>query len=76
MFVIQGKNRQEVDTLSAGDMGAVVKLKVTKVGDTLCDKGRPVKFTPTEMPNPTIYTAISGLAKGDEEKISMGLSRL
>jgi elongation factor G len=76
LFVVQGKTRQEVDSLSAGDMGAVVKLKVSKVGDTLCNKSKPVKFAPTELPNPTIYTAISGLAKGDEEKISMGLSRL
>ncbi len=76
LFNIQGKNRQEVDALSPGDMGAVVKLKSTKVGDTLCSKAHPVKFIPTSLPAPSIFTAISGLAKGDEEKISMGLSRL
>ncbi|NIM20756.1 MAG: elongation factor G [Candidatus Latescibacteria bacterium] len=76
LFLIQGKNRTEVNHLAAGDMGAVVKLKNTKVGDTLCAKNAPVRFAPTVLPRPSIFTAISGLAKGDEEKISMGLSRL
>jgi elongation factor G len=76
LFHIQGKTRTEIDALCAGDMGAVVKLKSSKIGDTLCGKGSPVAFAPTELPSPSIFTAISGLAKGDEEKISMGLSRL
>jgi elongation factor G len=76
LFHIQGKNRTEINELAAGDMGAVVKLKSSKVGDTLCAKNNLVKFSPTNLPSPSIFTAISGLAKGDEEKISMGLSRL
>lgn len=76
LFHIMGKTRTEVGELTAGDMGAVVKLKSSKVGDTLCVKNNRVKFQPPVLPSPSIFTAISGLAKGDEEKISMGLSRL
>jgi elongation factor G len=76
IYVIQGKHRQEVDSLPAGDMGAVVKLKNTKIGDTLCDKSTPVKLRPTDFPKPSIFSAISGQAKGDEEKIGTGLTKL
>jgi elongation factor G len=68
--------RVEVEKLGAGDIGAVVKLKSTKVMDTLCEKPKPVEFVPTELPNPSIFSAISAAAKGDEEKMGAGLHRL
>jgi elongation factor G len=76
IFCLQGKNRHETETLMAGDLGAVVKLKNTKIGDSLCEKSKQVIFTATKFPQPSIFSAIAGLAKGDEEKIGTGLNRL
>ena len=76
LYAVQGKNREDAARLIAGDIGAVVKLKATKVRDTLCDKNKRVVFKPTEVPKPSIFSAITSAAKGDEDKIGMGLHRL
>jgi elongation factor G len=76
LYAVQGKNREEVDKLAAGDLGAVVKLKATKIRDTLCDKGSGVKFEETGLPGPSIFAAISSATKGDEDKMGTGLARL
>lgn len=76
IFVLNGKNKASVDRLMAGDIGAVVKLKTTHTGDTLCDKGKMVKFPRIKFPEPKIRTAIVPKSKGDEEKISTGLHSL
>ena len=60
----------------AGDIGAVSKLSVTATNDTLCTKTKPVFIDPIVFPAPQISLAITPKAKGDEEKISQGLSRL
>ena len=75
MFILNGKNRTQVDELSAGDMAGVVKLKDTHTGNTLCS-GRHVTLPPLELPNPNIHAAIRSTAKGDEEKLAVGLSTL
>ena len=76
LYAVQGKHREEVGKLSAGDIGAVVKLKSTKILDTLANKGSGVKFTPTDLPGPSIFAAIRSAAKGDEDKVGTGLHRL
>lgn len=76
LLAVVGKNRQDIESLGAGDIGAVVKLKATKVMDTLCDKSKQVQLVPTELPNPSIFSAITPAAKGDEEKMGTGLNRL
>ncbi len=76
IFLLNGKNKTNVDRLMAGDVGAVVKLKGTHTGDTLCDKSKPIKYAKIKFPEPKIRTAIVPLAKGDEEKISVGLHSL
>lgn len=76
LFVLNGKNRTSVQHLNGGDIGAVVKLKNTHTGDTLCSAKAKVFLPPTEYPNPNIHAAIKLKAKGDEEKISMGLASL
>jgi len=76
MFVLNGKTKTNVDQLHAGDIGAVVKLKATHTGDTLCDKGKQITYPEIEFPEPIIRTAIIPKAKGDEEKISTGLHAL
>jgi elongation factor G len=73
LFILNGKNRKEVTNMYAGDIGAVVKLKDTHAGNTLCSKNFSVIIDPFEIPNPVIRGAIKPRSKGDEDKISSGL---
>ena len=75
MFILNGKNRTQVDQLSAGDIAGVVKLKDTHTGNTLCS-GKHVTLPPLDLPNPNIHAAIKSTAKGDEEKLAVGLATL
>ncbi len=76
LFVLRGKEHTPVVEVPAGDLAAVAKLQVTTTGDTLCAKDRQVKLVPLEFPKPKISMAVEPQAKGDEEKIGSGLSRL
>jgi elongation factor G len=75
-FFLQGKNRTDSSKILAGDMGAAVKLKTAHVGDTLCDKSRPIQIPRTAYPRPSVFSAIAAASKGDEDKIGAGLNRL
>ena len=76
IYLINGKDRKEVSQVFAGDMGAVVKLKNTHTGDTLCNSESPIKYKEIEFPSPVIRTAVIPKSKGDEEKINTGLTLL
>lgn len=76
LFFMQGKHRVETEKIPAGDIGAAVKLKHAHIGDTLCEKGKPLKLSSTSYPTPSIFSAISAASKGDEDKIGTGLNRL
>jgi elongation factor G len=76
IFVLNGKNKKNMERILAGDLGAVVKLKETHTSNTLCDKSNMILFPPIEFPQPKIRTAIIPKTKGDEEKISTGLHNL
>jgi elongation factor G len=76
IFLMNGKERKEVGAVSAGDIGALVKLKNTHSGHTLCEKKSPIYYEPALVPAPVIQMAIKAKAKGDEEKIANGLARL
>jgi elongation factor G len=76
LFSVQGKNRQDTDQIHAGDIGALVKLKITKVCDTLADKQSGSLIRATPLPRPSINAAISPVTKGDDEKMGTGLHRL
>ena len=76
IFILNGKNRTNVNTLYAGDIGAVVKLKNTHVGNTLCAPSKVVVLPPVEYPMPNIHGALKLKAKGDEGKIAEGLATL
>tara|TARA_A100001011_G_scaffold195130_1_gene203485 strand:+ start:1875 stop:3950 length:2076 start_codon:yes stop_codon:yes gene_type:complete len=75
MFILNGKNRTQVDQLSAGDIAGVVKLKDTHISNTLCS-GKHVTLPALDFPSPNIHAAIEPSAKGDEEKLAVGLSTL
>lgn len=76
LFVMQGKSREAVDTLEAGDIGATVKLKNTHTNNTLHEKGADIEIKPIEFPEPRMRSAIVTHAKGDEDKLSMALHHL
>ncbi len=73
IFVVNGKNRQEVERLNFGDIGAVVKMKNTHTNDTLAPKGNEVKIPTIWFPSPIADAAVSLKGKGDEAKVSEGL---
>ncbi|MGL4797999.1 MAG: elongation factor G [Cellulosilyticaceae bacterium] len=76
LYVLRGKEQEEVDELQAGDIGAVAKLKEVNTSDTLCDKNNPVTYEAVDFPTPYVKLAIFPLGKGDEEKMSQALGKL
>lgn len=76
IFTLNGKNRVAATRLQAGDIGAVVKLKNTHTGDTLCSAKHVVVLPQLQYPKPNIHAALHMKVKGEEEKIAMGLSAL
>ncbi|MFO7880811.1 MAG: elongation factor G [Bacteroidales bacterium] len=76
LYACAGKNRTKVDKLVAGDIGATVKMKVTKTNDTLADNNANIEFPPVKYPEPKHRTAIRPLSEGDEEKLGDALNKL
>jgi elongation factor G len=76
IYTLNGKTRKEIGTLTVGDIGALVKLKNTHTGHTLCDKKNPVSIEPVKAPEPVIAVAIVPKTRGDEDKLSTGLHML
>ena len=76
IFTMNGKHRKEAGILNAGDIGAVVKLKNTHTGDTLCDPKLNIEIQKINFPPPSIHEAVVTKSKGDEEKIATGLASL
>ena len=76
MLLMHANNREEIKEAFAGDIVAVVGLKDTTTGDTLCDPQKPVILERMEFPEPVIEIAIEPNSKADQEKMGMALSRL
>ncbi len=76
LYTIKGKVQEPAAVVNAGDMGAVAKLQDTLTGDTLCKQEDPVVFSPIKFPPPIYSVAVRPRTKGDEDKISSGLTRL
>ena len=75
LFIMDGKTRNPVDKLVAGDIGATLKLKDTYTNQTLHAKGFDVTINPIEYPEPRIRTAVVAQTKGDDEKIGEVLAK-
>lgn len=75
LFSMRGKNQISMEEVVAGDIAAVAKLQQTATGDTLCNRSSPFQFMPIDFPEPVISFAVEPKTKGDEEKVSSGLSR-
>ncbi|MGI6082333.1 MAG: elongation factor G [Limnochordia bacterium] len=76
VFVLRGKEHLPVDEVCAGDIAGVAKLQVTTTGDTLCTRDRAIRLSFVDFPKPKISMAAEPKAKGDEEKIGAGFTRL
>lgn len=76
IYLLNGKTRTSVPSLGAGDIGAVVKLKDTHTGDTLCAGKRMVALPKVQYPRPNIHASLRSSAKGEEDKIASGLAAL
>jgi elongation factor G len=76
IYLLNGKTRVSVPSLGAGDIGAVVKLKDTHTGNTLCNAKKPVLLPKVEYPRPNIHASLKSSVKGEEDKIASGLSAL
>ncbi|MBR2506244.1 MAG: elongation factor G [Bacilli bacterium] len=76
LVLMHSNHRQEVDELHAGDIGAIVGLKNTITGDTLCDEKNIVVLETMEFPEPVIEQAVEPKTKADQEKMSAALIKL
>ena len=76
LFFMRGKNQIPTQEIVAGDIGAVSKLQYTATGDTLCSEDFKIMYDKINLPNAVMPMAILPKAKGDEEKISLSLSKL
>lgn len=76
IFVVAGQQRTKVDELVAGDIGATVKLKDVRTGNTLNAKGTDNKFNFIKYPEPKYRRAIKAVNEKDAEKLSEALQRM
>ena len=76
LVLMHANHRQEVDCLKAGEIGAVVGLKSTTTGDTICDENEPVILESLTFPEPVLEEAVEPKTKGDQEKMTAALIKL
>jgi len=76
IYILNGQNRVLTDHLVAGDIGATVKLKATHTGNTLCSPKLNLTLPKVHYPKPNIHAALELKVKGEEDKLSQGLSAL
>ncbi len=76
LLLMHANSREEVKEISAGHIGAVVGLKNTKTGDTLCDESKQILLENIEFPEPVISISIEPKTKADQEKMGLALQKL
>ncbi|HTZ17921.1 MAG TPA: elongation factor G [Dissulfurispiraceae bacterium] len=76
LLQMHANKREEIKEVRAGDIAAIVGLKQTLTGDTLCDENAPVILELMEFPEPVISVAIEPKTKADQERLSVSLSKL
>ncbi len=76
IYTLRGKEVIELPELSAGDIGAMAKLAATGTGDTLASKAAPILYHKPKISKPYTYMRYKSLNKGDEDKLSTGLSKI
>ncbi|MEV0281420.1 elongation factor G [Streptomyces sp. NPDC050610] len=76
IYRMHANKREEIEGVGAGDIVAVMGLKQTTTGETLCDAGQPVILESMNFPAPVIEVAIEPKSKGDQEKLGVAIQRL
>ncbi|GAA2744526.1 MULTISPECIES: elongation factor G [Kitasatospora] len=76
IYRMHANKREEIDSVGAGDIIAVMGLKQTTTGETLCDEKQPVILESMDFPAPVIRVAIEPKSKGDQEKLGVAIQRL
>ena len=76
LLLMHANNRTEITDVYTGDIAAIVGLKNTTTGDTLCDEKKPVILESMEFPEPVIEVAVEPKTKADQEKMGIALQKL
>ncbi len=76
IYRMHANKREEIDSVGAGDIVAVMGLKDTTTGETLCDPANPVVLESMTFPAPVIHIAIEPKSKGDQDKLGIAIQRL
>ncbi len=76
LMKLHANKREEVQEILAGDIGAIVGLKFTTTGDTLCEKGDHIILESMDFPEPVIGVAIEAKSKAEEKKLSETLAKI
>ena len=76
IYRMHANKREEIESVGAGDIVAVMGLKQTTTGETLCDDKNPVILESMDFPAPVIQVAIEPKSKGDQEKLGVAIQRL
>ncbi|GAA0192325.1 MULTISPECIES: elongation factor G [Glutamicibacter] len=76
LFQMHANKENPVDEIHAGHIYAVIGLKDTTTGDTLCDPANPIVLESMTFPDPVIFVAIEPKTKGDQEKLSTAIQKL
>jgi len=76
IYYIQGKEQKGVESVTAGDIAAVTKLKNTETADTICDEKAQIIYPPIAFPEPAISRSVKPKTRNDEEKISGALHKI
>ncbi len=76
LLQMHANHREDLETVYAGDIAAVVGLKNTTTGDTLCDEKAPIVLESMEFPEPVIRVAIEPKTKAGQEKMGIALAKL
>ncbi len=76
ILLMHSNHREDIDAVHSGEIAAIVGLKATTTGDTLCDVRRPVRLESITFPEPVIEIAIEPKTKADQARMGLALSKL
>ena len=76
IFQMHANKQNQINSLHAGDIGALVGFKDIKTGDTLCQEGKPIVLESMDFPDPVIGIAIEPKTQADVDKLGMALAKL
>jgi len=76
MFTLKGKDREQVNELTAGMIGAIQKLNKTRTNHTVCSQDDPIIYEEVKYPQPVFWLSIIPKSREDEQKMSQGLQRI